>query len=101
MNAGAGLSKGIIGKDRIEHLLSDLPSRELVSAPGGMTLIPLAPENIRRLNMRVSTGAEASVSIDAGEDFNLRKCLAEKLIDLKKAAEVVEKSTLDISTPTN
>ncbi len=85
------LGKGVLGRERIEQLLGNLPSRDLIKTLDGKTLIPLSPENIRRLNLRTSTGIEATLKTDLGETFRV-KPINSRLIDKFKAAEVVEKS---------
>ena len=92
---GSELGGSLLGAERIEELLSKLPSKDLIKTTEGKTLIPLSAENIRRLNIRTSTGIEASITTDKGEVFRLRRDLSDRLIDKKKLAEVIEKLQLE------
>ncbi len=85
-----GFEKAPFGEDRMEQLVGNVPSRDLIRTPLGRTLIPLSSESIRRLNVRTSTGTDALIKTDSGESFRVRP-VDHRLIDPMRAAEVVEK----------
>lgn len=81
------------GHIHVDDLLSRIPANDLLKGPSGSILIPLSEDIIRRLKLRASVTGSTPLILDNGEKFLLhRDVLKEKLVDLTKAAEVIEKS---------
>lgn len=72
----------LTGKIKIGDLLRD---------EDGKILIPLKTDVIRRLKMRASVSGSTTLSTEEGDKFTLQRDAREdKLVDLRKAAEVIE-----------
>lgn len=78
-------------------LISRIPADSLLKDLDGRTFIPLTAENIRRLNIRASVDGKITLTLDSGEKFLLeRDMAAKKLVDFKKAAEVIDRAELQM-----
>ncbi len=77
------------------ELLGSIPAESILRSPRGVRLVPLTDDSIRRLEMRITAAGTTTVGLDTGEKFTFQKDLTGRLLDYKKAAEIIRKAGLE------
>lgn len=96
----AGGSMGGTPPAKEQEMLEQLADRgtgllknpDILLSNDELKLIPLDTATIRRLELRVASRGQAPLTLPNGETFQLRKDLADRLIDIRKAAWVVDQA---------